>query len=89
MIQLTDYSDEPLQSLRFSLINASGSRVDQQGLVNNQDYDPELGEFTRNDFSVIPQETCTEPLVSLMILTWDPDLAGTLHPTEPPRCENL
>ena len=25
-----------------------------------------------SQFSAIPQETCAEPLISLMFLTWDP-----------------
>lgn len=51
IIQLQGYTDEPVQSIRYDLFNASNHLTDVQGAVNEQFYDPVAAEFTTNYFT--------------------------------------
>ena len=53
MIQLKGYSPVPLQGIYYDVLNQDGvvTKANQQGFVNDQHYDPELGEFTTNYFT--------------------------------------
>src|SRR5262245_8157931 len=51
MIDLQGYSDEPLQSIRYDVINVSNQLMAAQGFVNDQQFDMALEDFTTNYFS--------------------------------------
>lgn len=53
MIQLQGYSDKPLASIHFDVINEGGvyTVTDGQGVVNDQYFDPTLFEVTTNYFT--------------------------------------
>lgn len=53
MIQLKGYSDRPLASIRFDVVNESGTYTvrDTEGFVNDQHFDPTSFEFTTNYFT--------------------------------------
>jgi hypothetical protein len=56
MIQLEGYTDEPVQKVRYDLINASNHLSNAEGYVNHQDYDSVTRDMTTCYFSCLDIE---------------------------------
>jgi hypothetical protein len=75
MIQLQGYSDEPLQSIRYDLANATRQITNEQGFVNHQEFDPITSEIRTNYFSCVDLDLVLG--TNLLILRCQ-DLAGNI-----------
>jgi hypothetical protein len=56
VIQLQGYTDEPVQSIRYDVFNASNQVTDVQGFVASQYFDPETRSITTNYFECLDIE---------------------------------
>ena len=78
LVQIQGHCPEPLSSVRYDLVNATGGLANEEGFVRSQHFDTNVWRFTTNWFQCFDVELATGANTVTLRLT---DLAGNVTTT--------